>query len=411
MKYGPAVRLIDVSAGGALFETQVRVRPNADIVLQLVGRNLDATVPSRVLRSQISALGEAPWYRSACAFERSIDLSALLAPASGANEPRHVDYLRAEFALKNIVDRRLRGQSHDGGLHDGHGSASLIDALRALQGSAERRTDPADRRLAELLARALRVLEGSESVNAAMASIEAHLRLIMPLVAIRVMEKPAAPAAGFESIYFDIMASRQTASCVLNVEFPAGFAPDNQQFRVLKGCAYLITLLQSAQPGAAPAERAPSAVAESAVSDGALGPWHPVVVRFVDGRLLRGYTHDFNATRPQLHLSSAPAATADRLLVPLASAKAVFFVKDLVGDPARVDGPAFDGPTNGRRIEVTFRDGEVLSGSTMNYDPARLGFFLHPANGNGNNIRVFVISAAVRHARFLPRPNASASTP
>ena len=129
--------------------------------------------------------------------------------------------------------------------------------------------------------------------------------------------------------------------------------------------------------------------------------WHPVVVRFVDGRLLRGYTNDFTASRSQLHLSPSAGASDDRLLVPLGCVKALFFVKDLAGDPTRIDRAIFEGPSSGRRIEVTFNDGEVLLGSTLNYDPARQGFFLHPADANGNNVRVYVISAAVRHARFV----------
>jgi hypothetical protein len=392
MKYGPAVRLIDVSAGGAQFETQTPVRPNTEIVLHLVGRHLEEVVPSRVLRSHISAIDDAPWYRSACAFTRSIDVSHLLGPSGPRNDAPPVDYLKSEFALKGIVDQHLQRPD----------AASMLDALRTLHRSAERRADAGDRKLAELVARALRSLEGAESIAAAMASIEAHLRLLMPLVSIRVMDRPSAPSAGAESIYFDVAATRSLAPCVLNVEFPAGFAPDNQQFRLLKACAYLITLLRSSQIAPPPAARV-AAAGDPATPDTAQNLWRPVVVRFVDGRLLRGYTSDFNASRPQLHLSPSPDAAPERLLVPLASAKAVFFVKDLIGDSTRVDGTTFDGPTNGRRIEVTFRDGEVLVGSTMNYDPARLGFFLHPANAASNNLRVFVISAAVRHARFLPQ--------
>jgi hypothetical protein len=33
---------------------------------------------------------------------------------------------------------------------------------------------------------------------------------------------------------------------------------------------------------------------------------------------------------------------------------------------------------NGRKVKVSFKDGEVLIGSTMGYDPKREGFFLFP---------------------------------
>jgi len=430
MKYGPAVRLLDVSAGGALFETQARVCPNTDLVLHLIGHNLDTVVPSRVLRAQICALGEGPWYRSACAFRRSLDVTHLLGRRKDA---RAVDYLRAEFALKSIVDRYAEAHPDEGS--ESSEFQRMLDALRVLQGTAERRADPADRQLAELVTRALRALEGVDSIRAAMAAIEAHIRQIMPLVSIRVMSAPATPSDGAESIYFDVSASRRTTPGVLNIEFPAGFAPDSRQFRALKASAYLITLLRGFHPRSsaagpsrshartmqspvsqavhaaapAPADSPASATVKHTdvgppPSDAAGSGWHPVVVRFVDGRLLRGYTNDFTASRSQLHLSPSAGASDDRLLVPLGSVKALFFVKDLAGDPTRVDRAIFDGPSSGRRIEVTFNDGEVLLGSTLNYDPARQGFFLYPADANGNNVRVYAISAAVRHARFVSNP-------
>ena len=55
----------------------------------------------------------------------------------------------------------------------------------------------------------------------------------------------------------------------------------------------------------------------------------------------------------------------------------------------------------GRRIEVTFADDEVLLGSTLGYRPDGVGFFVTPADTRGNNVRVFVVSGAIRHVRFL----------
>ena len=426
MKYGPAVHVIDVSAGGALFETQARVSPNTDLVLHFIGHTLDTVIASRVLRSQISALGEAPCYRGACAFRRSLDVAQLLGPGPRTHAAP-VDDLRAAFALKSIVDRYV--DADDDTASESPEVTGMLDALRVLQGSAERRTDPADRQLAELVARALRALEGIESIRAAMGGIEAHLRQAMPLVAIRVMGAPAAAADGAESIYFDVTASRRTPPGVLNIEFPAGFAPDSTQFRLLKASAYLITLLRGfhvRSPASCTAPRAAmrtpnhataavpglvreplaasdtGAVAESCRADPAANAWQAVVVRFVDGRLLRGYTNDFHSLRSQLHLSSSPGTTDDRLLVPLGSVKAVFFVRELAGDPTRLDRLTCEGPSNVRRIEVTFNDGEVMLGSTLNDNLSRQGFFLDPADAAGNTLRVYIIATAVRHARFLP---------
>ena len=77
------------------------------------------------------------------------------------------------------------------------------------------------------------------------------------------------------------------------------------------------------------------------------------------------------------------------VLVPMAQLKAIFFVRDFEGNPGRVDGQAFAERQPGRRIEVTFLDDEVLLGSTLGYRPDGLGFFLTPADSEGNNLRVF----------------------
>jgi hypothetical protein len=127
-----------------------------------------------------------------------------------------------------------------------------------------------------------------------------------------------------------------------------------------------------------------------------------MVVRYVDGQLLRGYSNDFHPDRAHLHLSpTINCAAVERLLIPVPRLKAVFFVKDLHGDPDRTDGNTFDHNPRARKVEVTFRDGEVMRGSTMNYKANGQGFFLQPANSQGNNIRIYVVTPAIRHMRFV----------
>jgi hypothetical protein len=135
-----------------------------------------------------------------------------------------------------------------------------------------------------------------------------------------------------------------------------------------------------------------------------------VVVRYRDGRILRGYTRDFNVARSQFHFSLDPVS-GDSLVVPLTQLKALFFVRDFAGDPSYKAQNLFTAPPQGRPLEVTFDDGEVLLGSTLCYQPDAHGFVVHPADNRGNNIRVFVSSAAVRHVQFMPRPNESGQAP
>ena len=83
--------------------------------------------------------------------------------------------------------------------------------------------------------------------------------------------------------------------------------------------------------------------------------------------------------------------------------KAVFFVRDFVGDSLYDERKYFvegEHPP-GRKVQVTFPDGEMLVGSTVGYDRQRQGFFVIPADPQSNNRSIFVLSAAATSVRFL----------
>jgi hypothetical protein len=197
----------------------------------------------------------------------------------------------------------------------------------------------------------------------------------------------------------------------VTAEFAAGFGLDESQFRLLKASAYLVGLVGNwhipAPEPVTPVPPPPVAIIEDREpaapesQDLPVG-WHRLVVRYVDGQLLRGYSNDFDPDRAQLHLCpTVKCAANERLLVPIARLKAVFFVKTLQGEPDRVDANTFDHNPRARKLEVTFRDGEVMVGSTLNYKPNGHGFFLQPASSRSNNVRIYVVTPAVRHLRFM----------
>jgi hypothetical protein len=127
------------------------------------------------------------------------------------------------------------------------------------------------------------------------------------------------------------------------------------------------------------------------------------VARFQDGRVLKGVTSDFLPAKDSFHLASTDGAPGSRPTeVRMTDLKAVFFVKDFEGDPTYHDRQEFDRASpSGRKIRVTFKDGEVLVGMTQGYQPGRPGFFVIPADPRSNIERCFVVTGFTQDIALL----------
>jgi len=123
-----------------------------------------------------------------------------------------------------------------------------------------------------------------------------------------------------------------------------------------------------------------------------------VVARYADGRIVKGYTFDFGASESRFHVFAQPTASGPSTPVLVRDLKAVFFVRDLVGNPARHDDQKFPPGTMTveRHVEVRFRDGEVMLGTADSPITDPQGFFLTPADPGSNNLRAYVVIAATR---------------
>ena len=129
-----------------------------------------------------------------------------------------------------------------------------------------------------------------------------------------------------------------------------------------------------------------------------------IVVHYLDGSVLKGFTSDFTPNKDTLHLVPVNApSNIQPLPVNVPDLKAVFFVKDFRGDPQYREKKEFDEktPAIGRKIRVIFRDGEHMVGTTQGYQAGRPGFFLFPADPKSNNDRCYVISPAARSVSFI----------
>jgi hypothetical protein len=119
-----------------------------------------------------------------------------------------------------------------------------------------------------------------------------------------------------------------------------------------------------------------------------------VVARFRDGKMVKGYTHDFHPNRETFHVTEV-LDTGSMVEVPISLLKAIFFVKTFEGNKdhqtAHENALEILISISGLKMKVAFSDGEVMYGTTHGYTPERKGFFIFPTDKESNNERVFVI--------------------
>jgi hypothetical protein len=134
-----------------------------------------------------------------------------------------------------------------------------------------------------------------------------------------------------------------------------------------------------------------------------------VVVHYADGKILKGYTHDFVPEKDLFHLNTALEPGVGTIHeVKIVELKAVFFVKTVEGNPAYHEKTRFDEvdakALHGIKIKVVFRDGEVVRGISMGYSRTKKGFFVTPIDPRSNNERIYVVAGSA--AEIVVGPSA-----
>ena len=127
-----------------------------------------------------------------------------------------------------------------------------------------------------------------------------------------------------------------------------------------------------------------------------------IILRYADGEVIKGFTRRFFPNRDRLDFFPADRSVDLPTEVSLSDLKAVFVVRDWMGNSTYEERKAFAPGQKafGRKVEITFEDGETLVGSTLGYDLKRMGFFIIPADSRSNNVRAFVVSSAIK--KVLP---------
>ena len=128
-----------------------------------------------------------------------------------------------------------------------------------------------------------------------------------------------------------------------------------------------------------------------------------VVARYRNGAVIKGFTRNFFPNKDLFHISPPENPYGEPKGISMKDLKAVFFVRDFMGDAKYKERKRFDEiqKPSGHPMEVVFLDGEVLVGATLGYGHDRPGFFLTPADPKSNNIKVFAVSSSVNRVRRL----------
>jgi hypothetical protein len=122
-----------------------------------------------------------------------------------------------------------------------------------------------------------------------------------------------------------------------------------------------------------------------------------VVVRYADGRVLKGYASAFDPDQPRFNLVSRHGSPGEAAEIWLKDLKALFFVRTFEGDPRYHESRDLyqPRPPGTRKVRLEFDDGELLVGYVAAPDARRFGLFVTPLDPKSNNRRVFAVTSSV----------------
>ncbi len=123
-----------------------------------------------------------------------------------------------------------------------------------------------------------------------------------------------------------------------------------------------------------------------------------IVVRRIDKSLLKGRIYDFCPDKP---FCTMRLLNGDRIQLRLKDVKAIFIVKSYAGNKNYKYSYKNVLLYGGLKIKIIFNDNEEMIGYMPFQIYSAKGFFVTPADFNGNNEKVFVNRSATREIVYL----------
>ena len=124
-----------------------------------------------------------------------------------------------------------------------------------------------------------------------------------------------------------------------------------------------------------------------------------IVVQYFNKKILKGESSDFFPNKEVFHITDLK--TKEVHSIKILDLKAIFFVKDFLGDKNYKEKQDVERMGYGKKIKVCFKDQETLIGYTTGFSPNKSGFYLFPCDPQSNNDRIFVVNAATDEINFL----------
>jgi len=130
------------------------------------------------------------------------------------------------------------------------------------------------------------------------------------------------------------------------------------------------------------------------------------VVKYQNCEIIKGWIEEFKPERESFILFPLiEYSEEERMEINFNSLKAVFFVKDFIGDKnykkVRTFHVDLKITPSQRKLIVNFLDGEHLYGTSHSYGRYKIGFFIYPIDTKDNSERIFVVHSAVESVRLM----------
>ena len=125
------------------------------------------------------------------------------------------------------------------------------------------------------------------------------------------------------------------------------------------------------------------------------GGYERIVIRYFSGKIIKRIITDIDIHIDRFTIRNALTGQIESYTTE--DLKAIFWVKNLIGDPSRIDRQGFVREADPQNLFIEFRDGECQWGSHSGYSSKAFGFNFYPHDPDSNNIRCYIPRNAINY--------------